>query len=705
MNFSKIFIFFFTRLKCYEITYNATAIWTDNGDLDCDFRGSTSGSARTGVASMNAFDLSAGFKLEVSFTVAAVDGGRLNIGLVDAWDSSIRNFLGDSQSYYGIGFVPTTETGNQGLNFNSGGTLIGLSNAQTISDDDVSLDEFTIISSTDAVDWSVLNVMQYLIDYVDTAEKITDYKALPEDERSEQKAINLDGYLFCPKEGTPESFNAGYTMYPSIWSLVETHPGKSYQSGLVGTWLSPQNDDNSSMAIGSENEGGISYTKIEGGLGVWRSNNFPTRTPKFHMGGVALSFKGIADGPGIGKGDFDDPKGVYGVAQLSPWVVFPPDGLNFKQGSMGEVFGYGYLPLPLTPAKTTTAGQDVPTGDHSWTLFVNTKTFKGPLAFFTPYFWSRHTLDYPNLHGKYFDSRPSKTTRQISMETQHISAIQASDAEGNIYARLTQVRFPLDSRGLSPLLTGNTNYDKSALWDAVDAWFNGGPVASGQFNPAGAYNPKVTSANSNGWKFYGNDEKYSIAWSNFAQRELANDYTLTFKWSHLLTRQDAACGVVDLPEYYQLVMTGETSGKWYPVAPGQVPCETGLHQLIAEDFHTGENSHDALTTPEEVDSIWKTPGPAAGPFTVELGDGTTLTYYWYRFCDQPAILYTDLTEAEREALQVRVELLHAHWTKDKEYLAAPPVGEELVDLDPALIVTLPAGLEIGYVPIATYQGY
>ena len=47
-----------------------------------------------------------------------------------------------------------------------------------------------------------------------------------------------------------------------------------------------------------------------------------------------------------------------------------------------------------------------------------------------------------------------------------------------------------------------------------------------------------------------------------------------------------------------------------------------------------------------------------------------VTYYWYRFADQPALLNADLTDAERESLQKRVEMLHKNWTKDREYL--PP---------------------------------
>ena len=79
-----------------------------------------------------------------------------------------------------------------------------------------------------------------------------------------------------------------------------------------------------------------------------------------------------------------------------------------------------------------------------------------------------------------------------------------------------------------------------------------------------------------------------------------------------------------------------------------------------------------------------------------------MTYHWYRFADQPALLNADLTDAEREAMQKRVEKLHRHWTKDREYLPPPRQGE-LAELDSALIVTPPEGLEVGYVPIATRQ--
>jgi len=133
-----------------------------------------------------------------------------------------------------------------------------------------------------------------------------------------------------------------------------------------------------------------------------------------------------------------------------------------------------------------------------------------------------------------------------------------------------------------------------------------------------------------------------------------------------------------------------------------VPAETGLHDLTFNRENTRPSK--VYSTPEEEESDWKSPGPSAGPFKTKLGDGSTVTYYWYRFADQPALLNADMTKEEREEMQRRVELLHKYWTKEKEYLPPPMIGK-LASIDPTLLVTPPKGMEIGYVPIVTRQGY
>jgi hypothetical protein len=131
-----------------------------------------------------------------------------------------------------------------------------------------------------------------------------------------------------------------------------------------------------------------------------------------------------------------------------------------------------------------------------------------------------------------------------------------------------------------------------------------------------------------------------------------------------------------------------------------VPAETGLTEVSFS--RPPEPPAEPYVTPDAPESCWKKPGPVAGPFQAHPGDGSVVTYYWYRFADQPALLNADLTAQEREEMQAKVEKLHRNWTKDREYLAPPKIGE-LAELDPALIVAPPSGLEVGHVPIATRQ--
>jgi len=509
----------------------------------------------------------------------------------------------------------------------------------------------------------------------------------------------MAGYLLVPHDKVQETYNAGFSMYVAAWPLLEEYPGRRFQTGLFGTWMHAQYDGPTPDKL---------YSDIEGGLGWWRDTRFATETPKFIMGGVQLNFRAWANGPGAGKGrDWDRPLGKYGVAQLSPWVLWPPDGLNLKQGTCGELFGYGYLPLPLTEAKSTTAGKNVPTGNHCWTLFLNTGNFKGPVAFFTPYFFSRVTADDPRLAGMFLDSRPSNPNRALQMETQYVPSVQATDKKGDIYARIAPTSFPRGPKGDSAVVHRVTAYNKKALWDAVNAWFEGGPAASGAIDPKASVVHTFPGRGGATWRIYDRsvprEERTRIAWDSFANPVAIDSSTFGYRWNdQLVTRKDTKDGLlVTLPEYYRLEKAeGNKRAKWVPVKPKDVPAETGLAEVSFS--RPPDDPPKPYVTPDDPESCWKKPGPVAGPFQAHPGDGSVVTYYWYRFADQPALLNADLTDEERQALQSRVEKLHRNWKKDRDYLEPPRIGK-LADIDPALIVTPPSGLEVGYVPIATRQ--
>jgi len=505
---------------------------------------------------------------------------------------------------------------------------------------------------------------------------------------------NIGGYLSIGHSRSPASFNAGYSFYTAAWPLVEKYPGHQFQSGLYGTWMFAQYDGRGPDKL---------YSDIEGGLGWWTDTRFPTATPKFIMGGVGPNFCEIANNPAHGAGDWKEPRGLYGVAQLSPWLLFPIDGLNVRHGACGQLFGYGYLALPLTPAKATTDGANVPTGEHSWTLFLNTKNFKGPVAFFTPYFWSHTTVKNPEWAGKLLDSRPAQPNKPISMETAYIPARVCEDAATGSYFRSWPTLFPVDADGNSVVVHRLTVYNKDALWNDVKRWFDGGAAASGSINPHGAAVQKVSDGGA-GWKIWPpkkGEQPVPLAWKSFATPYTPDPLTFGYRFNDQLTRVKTANGsLVKLPEYFHLAANANQNPEWTPVSAEAVPADTKLARLRFD--RPSEPAAQPYTTPDEPDSCWKKPGPAAGPFQARLGDGSVVTYYWYRFADQPALLNTGLTKDEREELQARVEKIHRTWPKDRDYLAPPTVGT-LVDLDPALLVTPPEGKEVGYVPIATRQ--
>ncbi len=513
----------------------------------------------------------------------------------------------------------------------------------------------------------------------------------------------LAGYLGIQTNKVAETYNAGYSMYVAAWPLVETYPGNRFQTGLFGTWMHQQ------FVTPPPVEERKLYCDIEGGLGWWRDTRFATETPKFIMGGVALGFSQWANGPGAGKNrDWDKPLGLYGVAQLSQHVLWPPDGLNLEQGVCGQLWGYGYVNLPLLQAKPTTAGKDVPTGGNCWTLFLNTGNFKGPVAFFTPYFFSSITAEQPELAGLFLDSLPGRPNRPIQMETQYIPCVQAADRKGDVYAKIEPTSFPRGDNGESVVLHQPVVYDDSALSHDVDQWLNhNGKPASGVLKPEGTAHHTVHGQNVASWAIHEDgvprEKRIRLDWKSLAKPTPIDEHTYGFHWTdELVEKTDTKDGrLTTLPQFYRLVHEGETS-HWVAVAPDQVPAETGLASVTFAPKK--REPLEPYTTPNDPKSCWKTPGPVAGPFKAKLGDGSTIVYSWYRFADQPAMLNADLTDAEREAIQKRVEKIHKEWTPDRDYLAPPKTGGALAKIDPALLVTPPKGFEIGYVPIVTWQG-
>ena len=88
--------------------------------------------------------------------------------------------------------------------------------------------------------------------------------------------------------------------------------------------------------------------------------------------------------------------------------------------------------------------------------------------------------------------------------------------------------------------------------------------------------------------------------------------------------------------------------------------------------------------------------------TATLNDGSIVDYVWYRFVDQPAIARLGLDSQVLQKLQVFVTSLHQNSGVNGVTIAGPTAGR-LATLDQGLIVTPPAGLTNGYVPVVIRQ--
>jgi len=515
----------------------------------------------------------------------------------------------------------------------------------------------------------------------------------PETGRVTAHSEGLHGYIGFEAARPPDrsAFSAGMGFYSAVWSLVD-RPLADFQIGLAGCWITPDNSDNKHTPLAPEGtlarrwkERGPTWDSVfqtvEGGLGYWARNHFRYGPPKFSLNATPQCYDYEIGSPGWSFFYSNEalPDNRLGIAQLSNRVLIPPDALPFQGSPNGQFLGYTWMALPFTDPTTG----DPPTGDQSWTCFLSAANFKGPIAYYIPETWSKigKLFNYPFIYGRGLDARPG-VMGGGAMEINTVPRFDSRDAAGTVWSKIPRLRFPVDEKGRAILVQDVTYYSKAALYDAFKAWRDGGPVCSGRFDEKGAWKSKLTTRTT----------RFKQAGIRVAGVERVldtrvfeeNDWGLAWSDSPVSPRGE-------FPQYFK-----HDGDARVAVAAADVPAETRLHEREFRLAGPGQ----PYTSPAA--GAWTRPGPARGPFTVRLIDGSVVTYAWYRFIDQPSFQQFGWDEAKKARLQAFVEKIHAAWPPDRDYMPPPRRGA-LVSLDPALLVTPPPGLERGYVPIVTRQ--
>ena len=509
-----------------------------------------------------------------------------------------------------------------------------------------------------------------------------------------KRSGGLHGYIGFTAQVPPleKGYGYGVGFYSAIWPLVD-EPIADFQIGLPSTWITPNNSDNTTQPLAPKGtyardhwpERGPTYEgvfqTVEGGPGYWAGNRFRYGPPKFSMNSTPQCYDYELASPGWeffrqGEALRDD---RLGVAQLSNRLLIPPDGLPFASKPNGQFLGYTWMALPFTEP----TGGDFPTGDQSWTCFLDTGNFKGPIAFYIPETWSKiaKRFNYPFLNGRGLDARQGDASGS-AMEINSVPRFDSTDAKGVVYTKIPKLQFPVDDKGRSYLVQDVKFYSKSALYDAFKAMRDGGEVCNGVLDKSGTYAAKLTTRTTR----YDQGGVPIRGVKSLFDNAVFEDNVWGLQWA------DAKGPGGLFPQYFR------SEGKSrVAVAEADVPTET---KLQGQKFPLAKPGRKPYTSPTS--GAWAEPGPKLGPFTVDLVDGSVVTYSWYRFVDQPSFQQYKWGDDKKAKLQSLVEKLHANWPIDRNYMGMPTRGE-LVKLDPALIVTPPKGLEVGYVPIVTRQ--
>ncbi len=521
-------------------------------------------------------------------------------------------------------------------------------------------------------------------------------QVLAKDTAPTLKATGLHGYINVSVQKPPAEFGYGVSLYSAAWPLLQ-QPVAGFQIGLVSTWILPDNQaikeplvPKGTVARDSMPERGPSFwtvfQTIEGGLGFWASNRYFAPTAKFRMNSSIDGYNHEVSTPGW---DFYGRPltGEYmGVAQLSPRLLVPPDGVTLAPNTCGEMFGYAWMALPLVGRRE----KPVKTGNQSWTLFLNTTNFRGPVAFYVPSIWSKMSQNYPPAVGRGLDTL-SGLASSGAIEVNRVPEFVSAKMGEATYHRIPTLQFPADENGRTVLMQNMTAYSKGALWNQAEAWMSGGEMPTGRFDAKGAFVSKVTPRPLQ--MTQGGKEK-ATGIQDWVKTAALDEFTFGLEWNKSrLVPWKNGFSKGEFPSYYRHEGATATA-----VSEGSVPDSTGLKTA---KFRSPDLTRSYVPS-EGGKGVWMSPGPAAGPFRAKLVDGSEVTYYWYKFVDQPSLQNSGLSRSEKEKLQILVEKMHRSWTPDKQYMAPPSRGK-LASLDAALLVNPPKGMEVGFVPVAIRQ--
>ena len=492
----------------------------------------------------------------------------------------------------------------------------------------------------------------------------------------------------------PNEFRSGFGWYSTAWPLTETVI-EGMQLGLSGSWVTPNNENepdsiaqkvcansadwvkNDTITNGSR--GFDLIQTIEGSLGWWGNQKFKTLMPKFTIGPVQDCYSNQLQGPGWNffgyvLGQDPTPRDKTGLVQISNRMLIPPDGLTLEPDFSGAQVGYSWMSLPLP---TFNHAYNNMAGENSWTMFINSKNFKGPLVFIAPQFFADGLVKNPVQKGLTLDVKGGRLG-SLAAEWASIPFYKYTDTAGTIYTKIPGLEFPVDTNGNFALSRNLTAYGSSAISNAFRRALASGGALPQSTNAAGIFSPLL---NAQSPKVYQEGKRLGNLSSSLAVKVFESRAAYGF-------RMGGDVRLVKLPQYYK-----EVGSRRIAIEESEAPIA-----LVSAEFGSLMQTSTHIY---QAPSWWQQSPAASGDLTADLRDGSQVTYRWYKFVDQPSLQRFEMNAAEKAAIQGAIEKMQREWNNFA--MMKNPTSGTLVSFDEGLLVTPPKGLEIGYVPIVVEQ--
>jgi hypothetical protein len=513
--------------------------------------------------------------------------------------------------------------------------------------------------------------------------------------RGDSTADGGPGYYVTAdlKTPFPANFRSGFGWYSTAWSISSSQID-NFQLGLSSTWIVPDNSTVSASTAQKLCETGTNpwvktaasdpkngtyglflFQTIEGSLGWWGGEQFKTVFPKYMANVTQNCYSSELATPGWGFfRDVPTPRSGTGLIQISNQILMPPDGMTFTEDDSAPQLGVTWHALNL-PRFDRAFGSKA--GDNSWTLFMNTANFKGPVAFVAPQFWVDGSLTNSLQTNLTLDKRPG-STGGLASEWAQIPYYKYTDGAGKIYTKIPQIQFPVDSNGDFAISRDFKSYSNKAISSDLRAALAGS--ATLPLTPA---SQEIASGvlNGNAPSVFQDGKTLANVSTTLSAKSLDNGNAYGFS-------APGKTGMIKLPQYF----LESTAGK------------NEIQELDAPKALTKSlfsKSDQKSTFVYQYPSWWDASPKASGDYVTQLNDGSVVEYRWYKFVDQPALQRFELNETEKSALQSAVIKMQKDWAKSP--MMANPSKGNLVSFDVGMLASPPKGLEYGYVPIVVKQ--